>query len=321
MRVPYKFNGLELFSSVSIGINYINDEINIFDGVKQASLAMYQAKSSGKNNVKVFDNILEKVVLHKTKLETHLRNAIAVNELELYYQPQINVQNKIFGCEALLRWQNKEMGGNVSPASFIPVAEETALILPIGQWVLETACKTLDKWHESKPFEDIVLSVNISAIQFKNSNFMASLEKALSSSKFNRTKLKLELTETMLANDVEHVVAVMQQVKKLGLTISLDDFGTGYSSLAYLKNFPIDQLKIDRAFVKDILIDRNEASIAEAIIKLSQTLGLETIAEGVETLEQRDYLTQLGCEQFQGFLYSKALSLGDVEQYIKEFNK
>ncbi len=320
VRVPFKLNGLEFFSSVSIGLNLIKDDLNGIDAVKQASLAMYQAKGLGKNNIQIFDNELEKAVLYKARLESYLRNAIDTNEFELHYQPQINSHNKIFGCEALIRWQSSEIGSSVSPAEFIPIAEQTSLMIPIGQWVLETACKTLERWHQIEEFKDITLSVNISAIQFKNSNFVSNLEKVISDYNFNISKLKLELTETMLADDVENMIKVMTQIKEMGLTISLDDFGTGYSSLSYLKSFPINQLKIDRAFVKDILIDRNEAVIAEAIIKLSQTLDLETIAEGVETEEQKEYLIKLGCNQFQGYLYSKALRLGDIEKFIKKFN-
>ena len=320
MRVPFKLNGLEFFSSISIGLKLIKEDLNIINAIKQADLAMYEAKSLGKNNIQIFDDNLEKVVLYKSRLEACLRNAIDINEFELYYQPQVNSKNKIFGCEALIRWQSAELGNYVSPTEFIPIAEQTSLILPIGQWVLESACKTLSRWHEIDAFKDITLAVNISAIQFKNTNFVSVLEKVLLNYNFNRSNLKLELTETMLAEDIDKIIIVMNQIKKMGLTISLDDFGTGYSSLSYLKSFPINQLKIDHSFVHYILIDINDALIAEAVIKLSQSLGLETIAEGVETEEQMECLIKLGCNQFQGFLFSKALNLSNIEKFIKEFN-
>ncbi len=321
MRTPFKLNGLEFFSSISIGLKLVNEDLNIIDAIKQADLAMYQAKNAGKNNIQIFDENLEKEVLYNARLEACLRNAVVSNEFELHYQPQVNAHNKIFGCEALIRWQSTELGQYVSPLEFIPLAEQTSLILPIGQWVLESACKTLTRWQQMDQLKEITLAINISAIQFKHSHFVSNLEKVLSNYHFNRANLKLELTETMLVEDVENMIKVMHQIKTMGLTISLDDFGTGYSSLSYLKAFPIDQLKIDRAFVKDILIDRNDALIAEAIIKLAQTLELETIAEGVETEAQRESLIKLGCNQFQGFLFSQALDLGDVEKFINEFDK
>ena len=320
MRAPIKLNDSEIFPTVSIGLNLIKDDSNIFDAFKQTSLAVSQAKNLGKDRIQIFDNSLEKIVNYRAKLEAQLRHAIERSEFELHYQPQVNAHNKIFGCEALIRWQSLEMGGNVLPSEFIPIAEQTSLMLPIGQWVLVTACETLDKWHHVEGFKEITLSVNISAIQFKNSNFVANLDKLLSVYNFNPSKLKLELTESILADDVEAMINVMNQIKEIGLTISLDDFGTGFSSLSYLKSLPIDQLKIDRAFVKDISTDRNQAFIAEAIIKLAQVLGLEIIAEGVETEQQKEYLTNLGCSQFQGFLYSKALNIVDFEKFSHEFN-
>jgi len=320
MRLPFRLKELDFFSSVSIGIKFVDSDLNIIDAIKQADLAMYQAKRIGKNNIQIFDEVLEKKVLYRSKLESHLRNAIENNEFELYYQPQINSHHKVFGCEVLIRWLSPDLGHYVSPADFIPVAEETALILPIGEWVLVNACKTLNSWHEIEAFKDITLSINISAIQFKNSHFISTLKNTLQNYSFDKKNLKLELTETMLADEVDSVILAMHQIKRMGLSISLDDFGTGYSSLSYLKAFPIDQLKIDQSFVRDILIDHNDASIAEAIIKLSRTLGFETIAEGVETEEQKSFLIELGCNQFQGYLYSKAVSLEDVERYIKQFN-
>lgn len=321
MKTSFKLNGLELFSSISIGVALIKSDLNVINSIKQADLAMYHAKNLGRNNIQIFDESLEKVVLYKAKIEQHLRRALDNNELELHYQPQVNSSNIIFGCEALIRWKCQALGSYVSPAEFIPVAEETSLILPIGDWVLASACQTLNKWHQIKAFKKLTVSVNISAIQFKNKSFISNLESLLSDFTFERTNLKIELTESMLADDVENMILIMNQIKELGLTISLDDFGTGYSSLSYLKAFPIDQLKIDQSFVKDILIDKNDASIAEAVIKLSQALALETIAEGVETEQQKSFLIELGCNQFQGYLYSKALPLVDLERFVTEFNK
>ncbi len=321
MKLPFNLNNFETFSSMSIGLNFINADLNIISAIKQADLAMYKAKKEGKNNVQIFDENLEKIVLDKSNLEGLLRKAVNNEAFELYYQPQIKADNQIFGCEALIRWQSDDLGRFVSPGEFIPLAEETSLMLPIGRWVLETACATLQRWSQVDAFKDITLSVNISAIQFKNEGFVFRLAEMLETYSFKRKNLKLELTETMLAEDVNAMIAIMNEIRKLGLTISLDDFGTGYSSLSYLKAFPINQLKIDQSFVRDILIDSNDALIAEAIIKLSNTLGLETVAEGVETEEQRQCLIELGCTQFQGYLFSKAICLEEVESFMNNFNR
>ena len=247
-------------------------------------------------------------------METELREALRHNQFLLHYQPQVISDGRITGVEALVRWQHPQRG-MVSPAQFIPAAEETRLILPLGQWVLETACKQLADWATQPLLAHLTIAVNVSAHQFKQPDFVDRVLKAIKTTGGNPKRLKLELTESLLVENVQEVVAKMYALKIHGVGFSLDDFGTGYSSLSYLKRLPLDQLKIDQSFVRDVLTDPNDAAIAKTVVALSQSLGLAVIAEGVETADQRDFLAASGCYAYQGYFYSKPLPLDAFEQF------
>jgi len=221
-------------------------------------------------------------------------------------------EGRVVGAEALVRWQHPQRG-LVSPAEFIPLAEETGLILPLGQWVLETACAQLALWATQPDMADLVLAVNVSAKQFHQSNFVTQVQAALTSSGTNPKRLKLELTESLLVNNVEDVIAKMATLKALGISFSLDDFGTGYSSLSYLKRMPLDQLKIDQGFVRNILSDPNDAAIAKMVVALAESMGLAVIAEGVELAAQKDFLAHLGCHAYQGYFFSRPVPIAEFE--------
>ena len=222
----------------------------------------------------------------------------------LYYQPQVNSSGKLIGAEALLRWKHP-FKGMISPADFIPLAEETGLIIPLGDWVLKTACRQLYEWEQDPDTAELTMAVNVSAKQFRQTDFVASVLATISHVGINARKLKLELTESLLVDDIEETIHKMYQLKAHGVCFSLDDFGTGYSSLSYLKRLPLDQLKIDQSFVRDILVDPNDAAITRTIIGLGKSLGLAVIAEGVETEAQRAFLQSQDCHAFQGYLFGK----------------
>jgi EAL domain-containing protein (putative c-di-GMP-specific phosphodiesterase class I) len=307
-------NGSSHRSAASIGVT-------LFDGknleqaeeaLKQADLAMYQAKSAGRNTLRFFDPQMQAVVNARAILETGLREAIVQQQFCVHYQPQVNDANAIAGVESLVRW-NDPRSGMVSPAEFIPIAEESGLILTLGQWVLNTACNQLAKWAGQASMRHLTVAVNVSARQFHQADFVDQVLETLERTGANPHLLKLELTESMLISDIEGVIAKMSALKRRGVGFSLDDFGTGYSSLAYLKRLPLDQLKIDLSFVRDILVDPNDAAIAKMVIVLAQSMGLAVIAEGVETRAQRDFLAGLGCTDYQGYLFSKPLPLEDFE--------
>jgi diguanylate cyclase (GGDEF)-like protein/PAS domain S-box-containing protein len=311
---PYLVNGSSHRSAASIGVT-------LFDGknleqaeeaLKQADLAMYQAKSAGRNTLRFFDPQMQAVVNARAILETGLREAIVQQQFCVHYQPQVNGANAIAGVESLVRW-NDPRSGMVSPAEFIPIAEESGLILTLGQWVLNTACNQLAKWAGQASMRHLTVAVNVSARQFHQADFVDQVLETLERTGANPHLLKLELTESMLISDIEGVIAKMSALKRRGVGFSLDDFGTGYSSLAYLKRLPLDQLKIDLSFVRDILVDPNDAAIAKMVIVLAQSMGLAVIAEGVETRAQRDFLAGLGCTDYQGYLFSKPLPLEDFE--------
>lgn len=316
---PYRFPGYEHHTTASIGIamflgcNDMADEL-----LKRADMAMYQAKAAGRNTLRFFDPDMQAVVSARVAMEAGLREAVRQNRFVLYYQPQVDTAHRVIGAEVLLRWRDPEKG-LVSPIDFIPLAEETGLILPIGQWVLETACECLTAWATQPALAHLTIAVNISARQFRQKNFVDQVLAALERSGANPQRLKLELTESMLVHDVNDVIEKMTALQAKGVGFSLDDFGTGYSSLAYLKRLPLDQLKIDRGFVRDILTDPDVAAIARTIIALADSLGLSVIAEGVETKEQRQMLARKGCHAYQGYLFSRPLPLADFEAYIDDW--
>ncbi len=313
---PYDLNGREHRSSASIGLTLFNaPENSSEDLMRRADLAMYQAKASGRNNVRFFDPKMQAEVNARAALETDLRRGLTQQQFELHYQPQIDANGAVTGAECLVRWRHP-LRGLVSPAEFIPLAEDTGLILPMGQWVLETGCRQLRAWEEQPDKAHLSLAVNVSARQFHQDDFVDQVLAALRLTGANARKLKLELTESLLVSNVDTTIEKMLALKAAGVSFSLDDFGTGYSSLAYLKRLPLDQLKIDQSFVQDILTDPNDATIASMVVALASSLGLAVIAEGVETAAQRDFLAHLGCHSYQGFLFSRPLPLHAFEQYL-----
>jgi len=305
---PYMLNGRECRSSASIGIAVFGERRESSkDILQQADIAMYQAKTAGRNTLRFFAPALQAAVNARATLEEDLREGIKSSQFVLYFQPQIS-RNRLVGAEALLRWKHPRRSLLV-PGEFIPLAEETGLIVPLGKWVLESACMQIAAWSHRRQSAHLGIAVNISARQFRMPDFVDQVLGALARTGANPHNLRLELTESMLVENIDEVINKMTELKSHGIRFSLDDFGTGYSSLAYLKRLPLDQLKIDRSFVRDILSDESSAAIAQTIISLSRAMGLPVIAEGVETEEQREFLSHLGCHAFQGFLFSRALPI------------
>ena len=300
---PVNLNGLNLSTTASIGITLFSHKTQgVNELLKEADLALYQAKVSGRNTICFFDDEMHANFTEKTNLEAGLRLALYKGELSLAYQPQVEHSGKIIGAEVLLRWESSSLGP-ISPDVFIPIAEECGLISAIGEWVLENACSQLVAWAANEFTKDLVLSVNISAKQFRLSNFVEMIKLIVKTTGVNPNLLKLELTESLLLEDADTVISTMHQLRKIGLKISIDDFGTGYSSLNYLKKLPIDEIKIDKSFVLDITWDEGDQAIIRSILSLAQSLKLRVIAEGIEIIEQRDYLFSEGCFFYQGYFF------------------
>lgn len=305
-------------ATLSIGITLFGDVTaeSRNEPLKRAELAMFQAKASGRNTLCFFEPKMQAEVSIRAALEADLREAVAQQQLLLHYQPQVVGAGRITGVEALVRWQHPHRG-MVSPAAFIPLAEDCGLILPIGQWVLETACTQLAAWAVHPDMAHLTMAVNVSAGQFRQANFVDNVLATLARTRANPKRLKLELTESMLVDDVQAIIAKMEVLKMSGISFSLDDFGTGYSSLAYLKRLPLNQLKIDQGFVRNIVTDPNDATIAKMIVVLAESMGLSVIAEGVELQAQADFLAHLGCHAYQGYLFDKPLPLAELEAQFK----
>jgi EAL domain-containing protein (putative c-di-GMP-specific phosphodiesterase class I) len=267
--------------------------------------------------MRFFDPQMQLAVISRVKLEADLREAVLSKQFLLHYQVQVVGDGRITGAEVLLRWQHPERG-LVSPGEFIPLAEETGLILPIGQWVLEAACTQLAVWSDHPAKEHLTLAVNVSARQFSQADFVEKVVSALERTRANPNRLKLELTESMLVSDVENIITKMTLLRSRGVGFSLDDFGTGYSSLAYLKRLPLDQLKIDQGFVRNILTDSNDAAIAKMVISLAKSMGLSVIAEGVEMLAQAEMLAAHDCHAFQGYFFGRPVPLEDFEVLMSD---
>ena len=305
-------------STTSIGVTLFSGEQQ--DGndepLKRAELAMFQAKAVGRNAMRFYDAQMQAEVSAHASLEADLHQGLAGQQFSLHYQPQVVGMGHVTGVEALLRWQHPQRG-MVSPAQFIPLAEETGLILQIGQWVLETACAQLAAWATNPVLRELTVAVNVSARQFEQADFVDSVLATLARTGAPPKLLKLELTESMLVDKVEDVISKMGVLKAHGVCFSLDDFGTGYSSLAYLKRLPLDQLKIDQGFVRNIVTDSNDAAIAKMVVALAESLGLSVIAEGVEMQAQADFLAHLGCHAYQGYLFSKPLSVEAFELFLQ----
>lgn len=314
LNTPFILEQLSYVSSPSIGITLFSaDNDSIDELLQQADLAMYQAKAAGKNQTRLFDVSMQVKASARTQLESELRQAIAKQQLQLYFQGLHDQHGHLVGAEVLLRWFHPELGA-VSPAVFIPIAEESGLIFEIGSWVIEQACQQLAKWLEQAPDLKLKLSINISARQFHQDSFLPQVLKILTRYSKVKPALQFELTESILVSRVDEVVTKMNVLKNYGIAFALDDFGTGYSSLSYLKRLPLALLKIDRSFIDDILHDPNDAAIASTVIALSKALGLDVIAEGVETLAQRNALAELGCYFYQGYYFSKPLPASEFMQ-------
>jgi diguanylate cyclase (GGDEF)-like protein/PAS domain S-box-containing protein len=313
---PYQLDNYEHLSTTSIGVTlFAHHDSSTDDLLKRADLAMYQAKAEGRNTLRFFDPEMQTAVMTRAAMEESFREALLNDQFELHYQAQVTAEGQISGAEVLLRWLHPGRG-MVSPVEFIPFAEETGLILPLGRWVLETACAQLARWAMRPEMAHLSVAVNVSSRQLKHPNFVDEVLSILDHSGANPHRLKMELTESLLVDDVEDAITKMTALKAKGVGFSLDDFGTGYSSLSYLKRLPLDQLKIDQGFVKHVLTDPNDMAIAKMIIVLADSLGLAVIAEGVETHEQRNFLADLGCLAYQGFLISRPLALDTFEEFV-----
>ncbi|MGZ5052874.1 MAG: bacteriohemerythrin [Methylobacter sp.] len=317
LREPFQLEAHEYHCTASIGMSIFSGHEHTQDELlKQADIAMYQAKTAGRNVLRFFDQDMQQAINSRVALERELHTALVENQFELYYQPQVDYRNRILGAEVLIRWRHPQRG-LIPPIEFIPLTEENGLIAPIGQWVLETAYAQLKAWRHDVLTRHLVLSVNVSAKQFRQPNFAEQVQFDLRHHAIDPSKLKMELTESMLLDDIDGTISTMNTLKAIGVQFSLDDFGTGYSSLQYLKQLPVDQLKIDRAFVRDLTTDSNDQAIVRTIIAMAKSLNFEVIAEGVETVQQRQLLLNKGCRHYQGYLFGKPAPVKDFEALLQ----
>lgn len=299
----------------SAGLAVLSPGETVIEAIKRADKALFQAKAAGRNTQRLFDPQMEAILQARDDLKIALQKSISAGQMLLHYQPQVSADGRVTGAEALVRWQHPQHG-LIFPGEFIGLAEESELIVALGQWVLTTACEQLAEWARHVPTMHLQLSVNVSARQLRHPDFVQHALSLLGATGINPNKLKLELTESMLVEDMEGTIAKMNVLKAVGVSFSLDDFGTGYSSLAYLKRLPLDQVKIDKSFVSDMLADANDAVITRTIIDLARGLGFSVIAEGVETAAQRDFLMLHGCHDFQGYFFSRPVPLNQFEAYL-----
>ncbi|MGA6925311.1 MAG: EAL domain-containing protein [Desulfosarcina sp.] len=313
---PFHFNGSELFTSTSIGISvFPNDGWDVEGLVKNADMAMYAAKENGGSDYRFFTEEMNRKALHRMKMESSLRNALERNEMILHYQPLVDPANRIMGMEALLRWNHPELG-LILPTDFIRITEETGLIVPLGQWVLKTACGQTRRWHDMG-YSDLFVSVNLSARQIQEPDFERMVIETVTQSGLRPEYLKLEVTESSVIQNPELSIAKMKALRARGITFSIDDFGTGYSSLSYLKRFPVDTLKIDRSFIADAAKSSGDQEIIKTIIAMARSLNIEAVAEGVETQEQKDFLTGSGCNHLQGFLFAHPVPVDQFRELLE----
>jgi diguanylate cyclase (GGDEF)-like protein len=313
---PHSIEGHEVTVGASVGIAIGRaGEVNTESLLKSADLAMYNAKSDGRGTYRIFDPEMDTIVQSRRSLERDLRTSLVQGGFTLFYQPLVNLQSrKVTAFEALMRWNHPERG-LVSPADFIPVAEEMGLIVPLGEWALRQACMEAINWPD-----DIRVSVNLSPLQFAKGNLVSTVMNALASSRLPATRLELEITESVLLEKSERNLAILNQLRELGIRISMDDFGTGYSSIGYLRSFPFDKIKIDQTFVRDLLVDKGSLAIVRAIASLGISFGMTTTAEGVETEEQMRRLNLEGCVEVQGYLYSKPVPAGDLKDLLERLS-
>ena len=321
LQQPYVVDGMSLHMTPSIGIAvYPEDGEDADELIKNADAAMYLAKEKGRNNFQFYTPILNARTLDRLKLESDLRDAIVAGNFELHYQPQVIGSNgQLWGLEALVRWRHAERG-LISPGEFIPLAEETGLIVPLGEWVFREAVRQLTVWRQ-QGFSELVVSVNISALQFRQADFLARVQSIMAHGKLPPDAIELELTESILMSDVETSIQTLKGLRGLGFRIAIDDFGTGFSSLNYLRHLPINILKIDQSFVREMIREPESLAIVESIIALAQALGKETIAEGVETLEEYQLLQARGCRLMQGYYFAKPMPVVGFEEWYKQHDK
>ncbi|HPV33035.1 MAG TPA: EAL domain-containing protein, partial [Methylotenera sp.] len=314
---PYQLATHEYKGTVSIGVALFSDhEYSKEDLLKHADIAMYQAKKDGRNSMRFFDPQMQVVIDTRVNLERELHIALEQQQFQLHYQIQLDHLGRALGAEALIRWMHPERG-LVSPFHFIPLAEDTGLIIPIGQWVLDTACRQLNAWQQDILTRDLTISINVSAKQFHQVNFVALVKTSIQFHAVNPMLLKLELTESMLFENIEDTIDIMNALGEIGVQFALDDFGTGYSSLQYLKRLPFHQLKIDQSFIRDIVADPSDRAITRTIIAMAKSMDLEVIAEGVETQEQRQLLLNKGCMNYQGYLFGRPVPIEQFEAALK----
>jgi len=314
LRDPFEVGGTVHHASCSIGVTLCSGhEQQLDDLMRRGDLAMYEAKRQGRNTLRFFHTSMEQEVTYRTAIETELRAALREQQFVLHYQGQVDGDGMLTGAEALVRWQHPQRG-LIGPGGFIAIAETSGLIVPLGRWVLRTACEQLAAWARTPGTAHLTLAVNVSVRQFLQADFVEETLAILVDTGADPTRLKLELTETLMIEGVEETIGKMQALREHGICFSLDDFGTGYSSLSYLKRLPLDQLKIDQSFVRDVLDDPNDASIARSVVALGKSLGLGIIAEGVETEAQRSFLAEIGCDNWQGFLFSRPVDARTLEE-------
>ncbi len=317
MKEPFIINKQELFVSTSIGIAlFPHDGVSADDLMKNADIAMYHAKKSGRNNYQYFSSKLNEEALFKLKIESRLRHAVENNELEVYYQPQVDLATgRIAGAECLLRWRDEELG-QISPEIFIPIAEEYGLIIPITEWLILDICTRAQQWHEQFNYP-ITMAINISAVHFCGHDLEGLIRTTLEASGYDAQYLEIELTETSILQDPELAINTLNSVQAMGLQTSLDDFGTGYSSLNYLMQLPLNKLKIDRSFIVNMDKDDKGVAIVKAIIAMAHSLGLEVIAEGIEDGEHVQLLRKMKCDIVQGYYIAKPMPAAEFEDLIQ----
>jgi len=317
LALPFVLNKYEYRNTTSIGATLFNTHFQTAEELlKQADIAMYHSKRSGRNSLHFFDPKMQVNINARAILERNLRHALDKKQFRLYYQPQVSEDGHIHGAESLVRWVHPEYGLTL-PASFIPLAEENGIIIPIGQWILETACAQLQAWQQVKALKQLTLAVNVSAKQFHQLSFVNQIKKLIQDYSINPALLKLELTESLLIEDIDWVIDTMSDLNEIGIQFSLDDFGTGYSSLQYLKRLPLNQLKIDKSFILDIATESGDEAIVSTIIVMARNMGIDVIAEGVETEQQRQCLLERGCKNFQGYLFGQPKPIDQFETLIK----
>jgi len=315
---PYLLNTNQHYCTASLGVTlFVDHEVDLEQVMKQADIAMYQSKTDGRNTFSFYDQKMQEIITTRSDMESGLRQAILQKQFELHYQVQEDRSGNPVGAEALIRWRRTKRKLTL-PVDFIPLAEETGTILQIGQWVLEAACQQLAIWRLNPLYQDMILSINISAKQLIQADFVTQVQDALQRHEIEPSKLKLELTESIMINDFDTIIANMQALFAFGIGFSLDDFGTGYSSLQYLKKLPLSELKIDKSFVDDIAVDKGDLAISRTVIAMAYSLELSVIAEGVETEEQKQCLMDLNCMYFQGYLFGKPMPIHKFEASLRK---